>query len=85
MAKHLVQLVLAGAQVVGRAFARAVRQEITMSQEAAKRNADAKGEQEYRERNESKGEMRLWLHLLVCVSFQLPVVGLVLQRRQRWV
>ncbi len=39
MAKQLIQLVIAGAQVVGRAFAQAVRQEIRMSQEAAKRNS----------------------------------------------
>ena len=42
MAKHLAKLIMAGAQVVGRAFAQAVRQEIRMSQEAAKRNATAK-------------------------------------------
>lgn len=43
MAKQLAQLVLAGAQVVGRAFARAVRQEITLSQQAAKnRNSASK-------------------------------------------
>ncbi len=40
MAKHLAQLFVAGAQVVGRAFAQAVRQEIRLSQEAAKRNAN---------------------------------------------
>ncbi len=40
MAKHLAQLVAAGMQVVGRAFMQAVRQEIRLSQEAAKRNAN---------------------------------------------
>ena len=39
MAKHLVQLIIAGAQVVGRAFTQAVRQEIRMSQEAAAKSA----------------------------------------------
>ena len=39
MAKHLAQLIIAGAQVVGRAFTQAVRQEIRMSQEAAKKSA----------------------------------------------
>ena len=39
MAKHLVQLIIAGAQVVGKAFTQAVRQEIRMSQEAAKKSA----------------------------------------------
>lgn len=39
MAKQLAQLIIAGAQVVGKAFTNAVRQEIRMSQEAAKRHA----------------------------------------------
>lgn len=36
MAKQLIQLIIAGGQVVGKAFANAVRQEIRLSQEAAK-------------------------------------------------
>ena len=36
MAKQLIQLIIAGGQVVGKAFAAAVRQEIRMSQDAAK-------------------------------------------------
>lgn len=43
MAKHLIQLVITGAQIVGKAFTQAVRQEIRMSQEAAKRNAQRSG------------------------------------------
>jgi len=38
MAKHLAQAVIAGVQVVGRAFAKAVRQEIAASQAAAARH-----------------------------------------------
>jgi len=45
VAKHIIQLIITGAQVVGKAFGQAVRQEIRMSQEAAKasatRNAEA--------------------------------------------
>jgi hypothetical protein len=41
MANHLVKLIIAGAQVVGKAFSQAVRQEIRMSQEAAKRHASS--------------------------------------------
>lgn len=41
MAKHLVQLIIAGAQVLGKAFSSAVRQEIRMSQEAAKARSSA--------------------------------------------
>lgn len=37
MAKHLAQLIIAGVQVVGRAFAKALRQEIAASQAAAQR------------------------------------------------
>ncbi|XP_057324688.1 mitochondrial import inner membrane translocase subunit Tim16-like, partial [Microplitis mediator] len=43
-AKYLVQIIVLGTQVVGRAFARALRQEIAASQEAAKRaGGGAKG------------------------------------------
>lgn len=37
MAKYLVQIIVVGATAVGRAFARALKQEIAASQEAAKR------------------------------------------------
>jgi len=42
MVKQLIQLVIAGAQVLGKAFTNAVRQEIRMSEEAAKRHANTK-------------------------------------------
>lgn len=37
MAKYLAQIIVVGAQVVGRAFARALKQEYAASQEAARR------------------------------------------------
>ncbi|XP_046749392.1 mitochondrial import inner membrane translocase subunit Tim16 isoform X1 [Diprion similis] len=37
MAKYIAQIIVLGTQVVGRAFARALRQEISASREAAKR------------------------------------------------
>ncbi|EFN83007.1 mitochondrial import inner membrane translocase subunit Tim16 [Harpegnathos saltator] len=37
MAKYLIQIIISGTQVVGKAFARALRQEIAASQEAARR------------------------------------------------
>ncbi|KYM98422.1 PREDICTED: mitochondrial import inner membrane translocase subunit Tim16 [Cyphomyrmex costatus] len=37
MAKYLIQIIIMGTQVVGKAFARALRQEIAASQEAARR------------------------------------------------
>ena len=37
MAKYLAQIIVLGGQAVGRAFARALKQEYKLSQEAAKR------------------------------------------------
>lgn len=37
MARHLIQIIILGTQAVGKAFAKALRQEIQASQEAAKR------------------------------------------------
>lgn len=37
MAKHLIEIIKLGSQVVGRAFTQALRQEFQASQEAAKR------------------------------------------------
>ena len=45
MAKHIAKLVVTGMQIVGKAFTQAVRQEIRISQEAAKRNAQRTGGQ----------------------------------------
>jgi import inner membrane translocase subunit TIM16 len=42
MAKQLIQIIIAGSQVVGKAFTNALRQEIRMSQEAAKARGNAK-------------------------------------------
>lgn len=44
MAKYIAQLIVLGGQVIGRAFARALKQEIAASQEAAKRNQGRSGE-----------------------------------------
>ena len=43
MAKQLIQIIIAGSQVVGKASMNAVRQEIRLSQEAAKRHSDSRG------------------------------------------
>lgn len=37
MAKYIAQIIVLGTQIVGRAFARALKQEYAASQEAAKR------------------------------------------------
>ncbi|ESO93821.1 hypothetical protein LOTGIDRAFT_182240 [Lottia gigantea] len=42
MAKYLIQVIVAGTQVVGRAFVRALKQEYTASQQAAQRAGGGK-------------------------------------------
>lgn len=42
MAKYIAQIIILGTQVVGKAFARAVKQEFAASQEAAKRAGGGK-------------------------------------------
>lgn len=42
MARHLIQIIILGSQAVGKAFAKALRQEIQASQEAAKRAGGGK-------------------------------------------
>lgn len=42
MAKYIAQIIILGSQVVGKAFARAVKQEFAASQEAAKRAGGGK-------------------------------------------
>lgn len=42
MAKYLAQIIVMGGQVIGRAFARALKQEFAASQEAAKRAGGGK-------------------------------------------
>ncbi|GBP42208.1 Mitochondrial import inner membrane translocase subunit Tim16 [Eumeta japonica] len=42
MAKYIAQIIVLGVQVVGKAFARALRQEIAASQEAARRAGGGK-------------------------------------------
>lgn len=42
MAKYIAQIIVLGAQVVGKAFARALKQEIAASQEAARRAGGGK-------------------------------------------
>lgn len=44
MAKYIAQIIVLGTQVVGRAFARALKQEINASQQAAKRSSGNAGQ-----------------------------------------
>ncbi|RWS29666.1 DnaJ domain and NUDIX domain hydrolase-like protein [Leptotrombidium deliense] len=54
MAKYLAQIIVLGAQVVGRAFTRALKQEYAASQAAAGRRATTQGEQYKSAANDSK-------------------------------
>lgn len=44
MAKYIAQIIVLGTQVIGRAFARALKQEINASQQAAKRSTANAGQ-----------------------------------------
>lgn len=47
MAQYIIQIIVAGAQVVGRAFTRAMQQEIQASQQAAQRLGNARATKNY--------------------------------------
>ncbi|XP_018335982.1 mitochondrial import inner membrane translocase subunit tim16 [Agrilus planipennis] len=57
MAKFIAQIIITGAQVVGRAFAKAIKEEIAASQEAARRLGNA------RSKTESAGNVKIGLSL----------------------
>lgn len=57
MARFIAQIIIAGTQVVARAFARAVRQEMAASQEAARRLGNS------RARSEQLGNLKMGLSL----------------------
>lgn len=59
-AKYLAQIIVLGAQVVGRAFTRALKQEVAASQEAAKRRA-----QLHKTTSNSQGDLKLGISLEV--------------------
>lgn len=60
MAKYIAQLIVLGGQVVGRAFARALKQEIAASQEAAKRNQNRSGASRAATSRTGKNRDDLW-------------------------
>lgn len=61
MAKYIAQLIIAGTQVVARAFARAIKQEIEASQQAAQRLGNARAEG--KTRNERVANQKLGISL----------------------
>lgn len=59
MAKYLAQIIVLGAQTVGRAFTKALRQEIQASQEAAKRGGGGQRGNERAAANARAGKMSI--------------------------
>ncbi|KAF2900840.1 hypothetical protein ILUMI_05379 [Ignelater luminosus] len=57
MARFIAQIIIAGTQVVGRAFARALKQEMAASQEAARRLGNS------RARSQQIGNLKMGLSL----------------------
>lgn len=81
MAKYIAQLIVLGGQVVGRAFARALKQEIAASQEAAKRNQNRSGES--RAATARTGEYQGWLcQQLINLNLTL-LEGITLEEAQQ--
>lgn len=61
MARYIAQLIVAGTQVVARAFARAIKQEIEASQQAAQRLGNARTEG--KTRNERVANQKMGISL----------------------
>lgn len=59
MAKHLIQIIILGTQAVGKAFAKALRQEIQASQEAAKRAGGGQRGNQRAEANARTGKQNI--------------------------
>lgn len=80
MAKYIAQLIVLGGQVVGRAFARALKQEIAASQEAAKRNQNRSGNT--RAATTRTGKMMvMWWN---CATFSSRfILGITLEEAQQ--
>jgi len=57
MAKYLAQIIVLGGQAVGRAFAKALKQEIAASQEAAKRAGGGRNGEKRAEANARSGNV----------------------------
>lgn len=79
MAKYIAQLIVLGGQVVGRAFARALKQEIAASQEAAKRNQNRSGNTRAATTRTGKPELGLWNW----TSFGSCILGITLEEAQQ--
>lgn len=78
MAKYIAQIIVLGAQAVGRAFTKALRQEIAASQEAARRAGGGKQGDKSAESNLRTGEswtqscyLFHYLHLLINAGMTL--------------
>lgn len=77
MAKYIAQIIVLGGQVVGRAFARALKQEIAASQEAAKRN-QGKSPQSRQATSRTGEETIIW-YLISFRSIKCCLLGMTLE------
>lgn len=75
MAKYLAQIIVLGGQAIGRAFAKALRQEIAASQEAAKRSGGGRQGEKSSEANARTGKT------LFCYKFFKSIFFSVCFRR----
>lgn len=74
MAKYLAQIIVLGTQAVGKAFARALKQEYAASQEAAKRAGGGKQGNERAEANAKSGLFSfLTVHQTYFIYFNFQV------------
>lgn len=64
MAKYLAQIIVLGGQAIGRAFAKALRQEIAASQEAAKRSGGGRQGERRSEANARTGKLFIFIQRL---------------------
>ena len=59
MAKYLAQIIMLGGQAIGRAFAKALKQEIAASQEAARRGGGGQQGEKRAEANARTGKLNV--------------------------
>lgn len=65
MAKYLAQIIVLGGQAIGKAFARALKQEYAASQEAARRAGGGKQGNERAAANAQSGTFYLLCHVIL--------------------
>lgn len=84
MAKYLAQIIVLGGQVVGRAFARALKQEYVASQEAAKRGGGGQQGNNRAAANAKAGNSWFWfIFYYNFFNLEFSFKGLTLEEAQQ--